>query len=219
MMKTKKMYIILLILSIFVKPVYSNAGTFSVGGFHGFATSAASPALEGKQASYDHTEFKNSFVYGGSFLYRGNSGSSVELCIENLSMDIEEEGIDVGTLKMMPVMLLYKFQGMPKNGNTGFTGHGSIGGGVAFTSFEKGKMLTDLEQENDYDLKITTENSFVFELGAGVDYFITKNFSVNLDGRLLMGNVKTKWADGEMDVDTFQPSNFQVLVGVRYWFR
>ena len=227
--KLKLMGFMIIVLLVTAIPAFAESGKVSIGGFGGWFWSTAGEAVEGTSTTYPDTEFKNSNVYGGSIMYRFPSGFALELCVVEMAMDLEELGEDLGTLNMTPVMLLFKFQGMPTNG-IGFTGHADIGGGINFTSFDKGSSIKELEDDFSsfygvpVSVNVDTDDSFVFELGAGVDYFFIKNFSLSLDGRFLLGNVGTSWdvsvlgASEEMDVDDFHISNFQGLLSARIWF-
>jgi len=218
--KLKLMGFGLIILVTVASAASAQAGNFSIGGFGGWAGSMADEAVSG----FSQTKLESSAVYGGSILYRFSNGFALELCAEHLEMELTELGSNFGKLKMTPLMLLFKFQGMPQTGR-GITGHFDIGGGINFTSFDKGKFVTDLEKSSGAKFTISTDNSFIFEMGGGIDYFFTKNISINLDARLLAGNVGTSWkASGRTgsvtitDIDTFHVSNFQGLVGLRFWF-
>lgn len=218
--KLKLMGFGMIILIFMASPEIAESGNFSIGGFGGWAGSTSSEAVKG----FPYTELKDSGVYGGSFLYRFNNGIALELCAEHLEMGLEELGTKFGTLKMTPIMLLFKIQGKPETGR-GFTGHFDIGGGVNITSFDKGKFITDLEKQYGVKFNISTDNSFIFELGGGADYFFTKFLSINLDARFLAGNVGTTWKvsgpTGTVnltDINTFYASTFQILGGLRFWF-
>jgi len=60
----------------------------------------------------------------------------------------------------------------------------------------------------------------MFELGAGMDYFFTKNISLALDFRLLSGNIDSEWDynNGNSDDFKFMVTNIQGLLGLRVWF-
>ena len=130
--KLKLVGLTMIVLLLTVSPVLAKSESvkFSIGAIGGWATSITIEAVEG----FANTEFKGNKVYGGSMMYRFPSGFALELCVVHLEMDLEELGENFGTLKMIPVMLLFKDQWMPKKG-TGFTGHAEIGGGINFTSF------------------------------------------------------------------------------------
>lgn len=201
-------------------PANSEQGKFSIGGYGGWVTSIVGEAVKG----YEKTDFKSSGAYGGSMLYRFPSGLAIELTAEHYGMDLEELNEDLGTLKMTPVMLLVKYQGFPENGK-GFAGHAGIGAGKSFNSYDKGAAIADLESKCNCEFTVDVDDSFVAELCGGMDYFINEHFSISLDGRLLIGNVKTEWAvsgSGSSvtfdDIDTYHTSNFQALLGARVWF-
>jgi outer membrane protein W len=213
-------HLFLIIIIIMASPLTAQAGDISIGLFGGGAWSIVSEAVKG----FPETEFKSSPVYGVSLLYRFPNGIALELCAKNLEMELEETGNKFGKLKMTPVLFLLKFQGKPISGS-GLSGHFDLGGGINFTSFEKGGLVTDLERAYGVQYTIDTDNNFVFETGGGFDYFFTKNISINLDIRLMVGNVDTTWkASGGggsttlNDIDTFQISNIQGLLGLRFWF-
>lgn len=220
-MKGNKILWIMAVLLLVANPAFAESGTFSVGVIGGWGGSLTDEAIDG----FPDTKFKNSGVYGGSIMYRFPSGFALELCVERFSMDLEELGEDFGTLNITPVILLLKVQGMPQNG-TGFTGHADIGGGINFTSFDRGSFITDVEKTLGVQYTIDTDNSFVFEIGAGMDYFFTKNLSMSLDSRLLGGDVGTSWEvsgpGGTLmieDIDRFHVFNFQGLLSIRFWFK
>jgi hypothetical protein len=206
---------IIIIIIFSTQPVFAESGVFSFGAFGGSVSSFASHALEGEDSQYTDTKFKGKQVYGGSIMYRFPSGFAFELCAEKFSMDLNELGVDFGKLNMMPIMLLLKIQGMPKN-EIGFTGHLDIGGGVSFNSFDNGSFLKELEETFGYNIKIETKDSFVFEIGGGIDYFFNKNVSLNIDGRLLISSIETSgWL---IDANKLYANNLQVLLGLRFWF-
>ena len=177
-------------------------------------------ALEG----FPHTEFESTSAYGGSIMYRFPSGFALELLVEKYGMDLTEFGDNFGTLHMQPVLLLFKAQRMPSNG-TGGSGHAEVGLGINFTSFDKGPFITNAENTYGVQYTIDTDDSFVFELGAGLDYFFTSHFSFAFDFRLFLGNVGTTWTvsgpGGTLpveDVSKFLTNNVQLLAGLRLWF-
>lgn len=219
-MKWYKPLWIVAILALATNPAFADSRKFSVSITGGRAWSVVDEAVGG----FPDTEFKSSGIYGGSAMYRFPNAFALELAVERLEMKLEESGEEFGTLEMTPVMVLLKWQGMPLE-EKGLTGHVDIGGGVNFTSFKKGPFINGKEQNEGFQFAIDTDNSFILELGAGLDYFLSKHFSIGMDGRVLGGKVETSWkASGPTrtidyeDLDTFNVSNFQVLVGFRVWF-
>ncbi|MBI5182892.1 MAG: hypothetical protein HY999_00815 [Nitrospinae bacterium] len=178
------------------------------------------------------THFESGGVYGANIMYlyipdldteeenpyiADKLGFGVEACIENFSMDLKVEGEHKGTLKMIPVMFLFKFQGVPPQG-IGFSAHADIGLGMNFAEFDKAPGQS-------HTRKIDVDNSLIYEIGAGTDYFFTKDIAFSMDVRFLLTEVD--WEEsgrGEPiisatnDLSGFQVSNVQLLVGLRYWF-
>ncbi|MBI5181591.1 MAG: hypothetical protein HZA06_01610 [Nitrospirae bacterium] len=200
-------------------------GKFSIGAFGGGAWSMADHAAEGTRSTYPNTQFEADGLnaYGGSLMYKFPRGFALEVAVERISMDLVETGYNFGTLDMMPIMFLLKFQGYPRDGR-GLTGHIQIGAGWSLNSFEKGKYITDLERTYRATYTIDTDDSFVFELGGGLDIFFVKYVSLSLDLKLLLSNVGTSWkvssgtATSTVDITTFYASNIQALIGLRFWF-
>ena len=192
-----------------------DAPSFSIGAFGGFTTDMSSEAVE----DYDDTEWENGIVYGGSVMYRMTNGFVLELIVKHFEMDAEENGSEIGTLKVTPILLMFGYQSMPKK-QSGFAFHASIGGGVASSDFDKGDDIKDLERATGVKVDISNDDAFIFELGAGVDYFFTRNIALTLDGRLVGGEIDSEWDfnNGISEDFTFDISNFQGLVGLKFWF-
>jgi opacity protein-like surface antigen len=195
-------------------PAFAESGKFSVGVIGGGAWSTADNAIWGRSG----TNFESAAVYGGRLMYWFPQQVALELAVDRIGMDVKESGRDLGTLNMTPVMLLVKAQGMPRDGR-GFTGHLGIGGGINLTNFDENPS----GDAAGFPYTIETDNTFVYEVGAGADYFITRHFSLSLDGRWMGGEVestrKTEEVNGTREEDlTFYIYNFQLLLGARVWF-
>jgi len=76
--------------------------SFSIGAFGGFATSAAGEAVE----DYQDTEWEAGSAFGGSIMYRRANGLMFELLFEQFEMGLEELGVEYGTLKATPILLM-----------------------------------------------------------------------------------------------------------------
>ncbi|MBT8371911.1 MAG: hypothetical protein KJO34_13175 [Deltaproteobacteria bacterium] len=134
-------------------------------------------------------------------------------------MKAVENNDEIGTLKATPILLMIGYQSMPKN-QRGVAFHASIGGGFASSKLEKGTDIKDLEKSSGVSIDISNDDTFIFEMGAGVDYFLTRNIALTLDGRFIAGNIDSKWdfSNGSSEDYTLYASNFQGLAGVRLWF-
>lgn len=183
-------------------------GNMSLGVFGGWAWGIADDAIDG----YTSTEFDEGPVYGASLLYRFPGGLALGVSVERVEMDLKEFGDKYGTIKMTPVMLNILYQGIPVGGR-GLTGHGGIGLGVNFTSFDRGPATRPT-------ISIDTDDGFVFALFGGIDYFFTPHLSFNLDGRFLLGTVDTVWREfgSPLPIGEFNIHHFQIVLGLRMWF-
>lgn len=189
--------------------------SFSVGAFGGFVTGVTGEAVDG----YEDTEWENGSAFGGSIMYRTANGLMFELLYEQFEMGLEENGSEFGTIKVTPILLMIGYQGLPKN-MKGVAFHATIGGGMASADLEKGDFIKDLENISGNSIDISNDSAFMFELGGGMDYFLTKNIALTLDGRLLIGSIDSEWDYNNGNTDDFKlmASNFQGLLGVRLWF-
>jgi hypothetical protein len=191
-----------------------------IGATGGYAASITKEGVAG----FGDTSLGKSKTYGADLGYRFGSGLKLGVRVEQLRLGVRESGLDLGTLAMRPVLVTVGYQGMPAKGR-GFTGHGQFGGGVALSRFTNGPAIVNLERATGARLETTTRTSPAFELGGGVDYFVTRQVSLTTDFRVLLSNVGTQFTavgvrrvpiDG---IDKFFASNAQVLAGVRIWFR
>ena len=192
-----------------------DAPSFSIGAFGGFAASMTGEAFK----DYDDTEWETGTAYGGSVMYRLANGFVFEILVEQFEMKAVENGDDIGTLKATPILFMIGYQSMPKD-QRGIAFHATIGGGLASSDLDKGDDIKDLERSSGVSLDISNDDAFMFEMGAGIDYFLTRNIALTLDGRFVAGNIDSDWdfSNGESENFTLYVSNFQGLVGIRLWF-
>ena len=183
-------------------------GNFSLGVFGGWGWGIADEGIDGRPDS----EFEDGGVYGANLHYRFPGGFTLGLSVEHMEMDLKEFGNKYGKIKMTPVMLNILYQGIPVGGR-GLTGHGGIGLGANFTSFDKGPDIRPT-------ISVDTDDGFVFALYGGIDYFFTPNISMNVDGRFLLGTVETTWREfgSTLPIGDLNIHNFQILLGLRMWF-
>jgi len=224
----------ILIFLMFIFALVTKADAFnglnglSIGINGGGFITTADEAIEDEPSS----DFDDGAVYGGHVGYTFPGGFTLKMSIQHfetdLGLDIEEEGVsvgaEIGTLKMTPLVFLLGYQGVPNNG-TGFGWHVDAGGGIAFVDFDKSSLMSKGEDLLDVELSINTDNAAIFMIGCGLDYFFTRNISVNLDGRFLVGIVDAdvELYDPELEesiseTNEFNPTNFQILAGISYWF-
>jgi len=227
-MKSLSIFIGVLVASLgftslgFSDPGGKRQGHFSLGLHGGGAIGLEGEGIDG----FKDTEFTLGPMYGVSAMYRLPNGYALEVVIERIKMDLEENNDEFGELKITPVMLLFKYQGFPNRfRGKGFTGHAQIGGGYAFTHFSTGGFVSDLERNSGVKIDVETDDSFVFEMGGGLDYFFSPHISMNADIRFMYLDVDTDWTikggssnSTISNIDKFQASHFQFFGGLRYWF-
>lgn len=205
-----------LILSSSSMVLAGGRGAFGLGIEGGGVFSITEEALEG----FPETDFKSGWTVGGYAFYRWKSGFILGVNGEYFSMGLEELDVDFGKVKAVPVMLFIGYQGMPSEGK-GLTGHGYGGIGVSFNSFDKGPAVKELEETLGVTYTIDVDNSVVGKFCGGIDYFFSRNLSLNVDCQMLITNAGTSWkVDGVEipDVEKFYLSNIRVIGGLKFWF-
>ncbi|MBI5696856.1 MAG: hypothetical protein HZC51_14180 [Nitrospirae bacterium] len=233
-MKTKMIAVLMFLLLAGTASAYEeDGGTWSVGlaGGGAFALGVESGALTGSEP-ITNADFDNTIAYSGNVMYRFPSGFTARVEVQHMDLDL---GVDwagsVGSLSTTPVMLLVGYQGMPNEDgipvDSGFTGHGELGGGISFNNFDKGSGMdvVDTLVGGTSDVKI--KNGYAFEFGVGGDYFFNRNFSMNLDLRYLLNRAETTgwnpnlvWVGGgPVRISKVVADTGQAMLGVRYWFK
>jgi hypothetical protein len=194
------------------------SGLWGFGFTYGYAAGLAEYAIDG----FESTEFGGGEHFGASLFYKFRSGLAFELNVSRFAMPLREGEVELGRLRLSPVLLLIKYQTKPYRA-PGVAYHMEIGGGAYSAAFQKGNFIKEVESYG-AQFTIETENAFVLELGGGVDYFFSPKVSLLLDGRMLLGNIGTNWrVSGPLatvplnGVEKFLPSNFQILAGLRIW--
>jgi hypothetical protein len=108
----------------------------------------------------------------------------------------------------------YKTQGV------GFGGHGGVGVGANFPSFDIDDSWKTALNLAGQSVSVETDTSFVFGVNAGLDYFFTPDFSLGLEGKFLYSTIKWKVIANNVEVGNgkFNGHNISVLLGLKYWF-
>jgi hypothetical protein len=209
-MKTKEISILFFILIML--PV----GLFSDGVNLGIMFGSLSSVTDEAMVGYPYTEFEGQGVLGFNASWISKQGPGIELMWETYEMELEEFGVTYGTLKCNPILLMFKFQTIPWS-KKGLTFWGDIGSGTSFNSFDANSYIFDRETRESNS--ITVEQSFVFGMGAGLGYFLNKDFSIGVDLKMMITYVDSYWDIGDWQSDeTFYGSNFQLLLAGNYWF-
>ena len=194
----------------------------------GVGSGVSKDAIDG----YEDTELEQSTIYGGTvFLGKqsnnGTGAGGLEIQVEKYDMVLKENSDEFCTITMIPIVLGLRGQTFPDNYSSGFGFHGGFGLGMSMNKIEKGPFFTNLE--NSYGapgaIDMSVENSFIFDMSFGIDYFFTKNLALNTDFKMMLGNISPTItiagidATDDMDFDKIDGSHFQALIGLKYWFR
>ncbi len=182
--------------------------SLAIGGDVGSVFSITSEAVDG----YEDTEWDGGSTYGAHIYYRFPNGLTLGGSISRFTMELSELDAELGEIEVTSTLALIGYQGMPEK-ESGLTGHMFFGLGITQSDFEVGGDLAGL------DLNVDVDDSIAAELRGGLDYFFTKNISLNLDANLFIGDADSTWTGpGGSFEDKFLLSNFQVLAGINFWF-
>ena len=206
-------------LMLFILPSKIHSIKLNAGLLYGSASDFFGEAIVG----YPDSEFDNGTILGLSVMISDKRGLGCELLIEKYEQNLDELGINFGTLKSNPILLLFKYHTIPWQ-NKGISFNCDIGAGINLTSFEKGYFFKETESSV-LKWTTTTDNAFIFEIGLGLGYFFSKNISASFDWKFLINNVRTYWTAENLDTnisesmeETFFASTSQPMLILRYWF-
>jgi len=185
---------------------------FSVGLMGGYAL----PSEEG---------YGGTSTLGFSLAYRMTPNLAVEVSGLRFQSQLEgsSEGLSRGKLTMFPLSLNLKGS---YSVNDRFSPYAIVGIGYFFNSFALCDCIQAEWDPVGFDVREEVENSWIFLVGAGLDYFLTQNLSVNLDIRYCMSKTKGSWSFTDQVTGTALSGNLQELslntlvlgVGVKFYF-
>ncbi len=199
----------------------------TVGAFVGYPDWYANEALQ----SFPKTEFWGRALVGAElFLPISTQAHQVgqmhvvrfglALRVDNYSLRLTENAIvEYGVLRITSVTPAFKVRWEPRGGSLGY--HIEGGWGWAITSFSRGTEIKALDAIDGSYRSVSTEDSLLFTIGGGLDFYVDKNVSVSLDVRIV---ALTVWSDWDIDgvtvleIDVMDASNIQVCVGLNLRF-
>lgn len=224
MARVKLLGLVLLIMAFTAAPAMA-AGHMGLSVKGGYAFNISGDAID----DADNTEWDTGGLTGQADLeYRFPAGFSLGVSGGYLGFtaNVKNSGVlsdDLGRLNLFPLMGVIKYQGMI---DQGFTGYGEIGAGVAFTGYDRGDYLKDMDAALGTKTEIDTDSAFIGFIGGGIGYFFTPEWELTLGARVYLCNVDftTKIKDRTTGVristtdDTLLASNVSVLLGLTYWW-
>jgi len=237
-MRIRSLAFVITLLLVSAVPALAETGSWNAGIEGGPAWGLGSEALE-NYINYNNEDL--SWVYGGDISYRFPNGFAIGLGAKNFHVNVTKTNLDfpfdptgtglVARVDMTPVMVLFKWQGMPKGG-TGLTAHVGGGVGISFNTIKGGEFLTHLRTVAGFPAgtaadKLKVDDTFVLQGNAGLDYFFSKHFSTNLDGNIMYvpemkstgWNGVNAYYAGTPEQMHIKATTFQLMLGMRYWFK
>ncbi|MBW1713560.1 MAG: outer membrane beta-barrel protein [Deltaproteobacteria bacterium] len=191
-------------------------GLLAIGAQGGYAVSVAGDAEDGVAG----TDFDNNFIFGGGLTYRFPFGLALELDAHYLSFDYRLDDVKFGSVRQVPAMLWAKWQGLPESG---LTGHAGVGLGLSFNDADVTQAWNEYLTGIGVDLltlAVDVDNSVVFGVDAGLDYFTSPQFSISLDVRFLysLADYRAKVEGVEVATGQFNCHSLSIMAGFKYWF-
>ena len=182
-------------------------------------------ALSGIESSYYlddiNLEFDETMQFGLNLIYYFNQYYGIEISTDYLTTDVElkfdNKSGPLGELKQIPILMTARFQ-FPINKTQTFI---YIGGGGGY-------FLNDLDQvissgtHEFAGLNAVTEidDSYGFHLNAGVDYFITNSWALNLDFKCIFNkaDIISTFPDGETREEQIALNTSVFALGIKFCF-
>jgi hypothetical protein len=193
----------------------------------GSVLGVSSDAVDG----FDDTEFGSGTLTGAhlTFLFPSRYQDArspfdmkfgVELRFEDYAMLLSEHGFDFGELHMSNVTAAFAMYQMPRDYDF-FGFHFDLGLGAGSSSFKKDSMLIADEIAYGYYTDVSTGGAGIFSLGGGADFYLSPFACISLDLRYAMIVIPVDWKEDGIsrpDVDWFDASNTQIMIGLRVFF-
>jgi hypothetical protein len=146
--------------------------------------------------------------------------------VSQFTLNLKENSDDMGDLKISPMLATIGYQVLPA-GKRGLGGYARFGGGIASVKFTNGPAIRNIIGSTGVNVQCIVDGPIIFDMGAGIDYFLFPQLSITGDFRFLFANAGTKWRFSYGGVytnssslgDKFYASTGQASIGVRFWLR
>ena len=93
----------------------------------------------------------------------------------------------------------------------------SFGLGFSINDFDQNSQVTDFVFGS--GTKVEVDDSFIYSVGAGVEFFISDNAAFNLDLKYIWMNIdgEVSWPSGIKDGNDYDIDPFVIGVGLKYY--
>lgn len=173
--------------------------------------------------------------YTGGLKFGGNINvivsRNIAFEINGFSSQREVEGspdlLSKGTLTVNPlgVNLQVRFP-VGDRSSPNFVPYIVGGGNYCQNTFNLDDQITSNWNNLGFNVEESVENGIGFNIGAGLDYFVSENFAINVDGRYYINNSKGNWSltdqksNGEVSgsFDEINLNSIFIGLGLKYFF-
>jgi outer membrane protein W len=157
-------------------------------------------------------DIENDLAVGLNLTYIVTQNFSLELAWNYFKTDIEEGSFKLGEFTTMPFMLTCQFRLTPMGPIIPY-----VGGGVGYfiNKFDESSEAEENAEVKDIDI----DNSLGLHTNAGLDWFLTDNFALNLDAKYLFTEADIEGEEGDSKVTG--DIDFEALTigsGIKFYF-
>lgn len=151
-----------------------------------------------------------SFSYGGNIYLMISKNIAVEVNAFHFQHDVKgsSEGLSKGILTINPV-------GISLQGRLPITPYlvpyVVAGGSYYLNEFNLDEKILDDWASLGFDLEEKVESGMGYHVGAGLDFFVSRNFALNLDGKYFINNMEGSWSIVEQNTSEEVSGQFDNL--------
>ncbi len=187
---------------------FSQEVTNTIGiGAGAFYYSPQSEDLFGANADID-----DDLALGLSLTYIVIPNFSMEFAWHYFKTDVKGDSFELGELTVMPLMLTGQFRLTPIGPVIPY-----VGGGVGYyiNEFDESSEAKDKAEVKDIDI----DNSLGLHINAGLDWFLTDDFALNLDARYIWTEADIEGEEeGSNVIDEIDFEALTIGSGIKFYF-
>jgi len=158
-------------------------------------------------------DIDNTWYLGGNFAYGINEYFAVGAEVGYTLWEDEEAGVDYGDIRAVPLLADVYLRYPTELGAQTVIPYIIGGIGVVFWDYDESSLL-----ENN-SITVNMDNSLGVKIGGGVDYFVSNNVALNLEGFYLWSEADASIsAFGTYAAATVDTDSWIVTGGLKYYF-